>query len=178
MNISSDSTSTTTTTTSTSVKYDLKNLTKWDVPRTLKWLRSNGYEDCERYFVEHKINGRALLMLDEDDLKEVIRDNVGQRKNLYHLIKTIQARYHAYMSSAHVEVEDDEREEEEEGEETNTEIDESNADDEKEEDGETSCADGDDGGERLEKNSSFIRTKIRLGSGLGLRNRGRENMKN
>ena len=53
---------------------DIKNVTKWNVETTIGWLQqqqSGEYADCESAFREHKINGRALLMLDEHDLKEV-----------------------------------------------------------------------------------------------------------
>ena len=37
-------------------------------------------------------------MLNEDDLKEIIKDNVGQRKNVYHLIRILQIKYNRYMN--------------------------------------------------------------------------------
>lgn len=79
-------------------KFDLKNVSKWSTESTMNWLKSISYEDCEKYFVEHNINGRALLMLNEDDLKEIIKNNVGKRKNLYHLIRLLQIRYNRYMN--------------------------------------------------------------------------------
>lgn len=78
---------------------DIKSIKKWSVETTLDWLGSIGYEDCAKYFREHKINGRALLMLNEDDFKEVIRHNVGQRKNLYHIVKQLQIQYNKTTSS-------------------------------------------------------------------------------
>lgn len=187
-------------------RQNIKNLAKWDINQTLKWLRRSGFSDCERYFAEHKINGRALLMLDEDDMKEVVRDNVGQRKNLYHLIRTIQMRYHNFIQSSSIEndLEDEEKEEdddddhEEEKSKDECERDQdSHADDEADEneyfgdtkksrsdkkktnkessldiDDEDETKTSDDGTERLLKNSSFIRNKVKLGAGLGLRNRG------
>lgn len=44
---------------------DIKNVAKWNVDTTIKWLESINYNECGKYFSEHKINGRALLMLDE-----------------------------------------------------------------------------------------------------------------
>lgn len=167
-------------------KVSIKNLTKWDIGQTVKWLRRAGFGDCERYFVEHKINGRALLMLDEDDLKEVVRDNVGQRKNLYHLIKTMQVRYRNYVHSSSFEDEHQDKEKNNGENETESERG-SNADDEADDDKDQAsdigndadrARNGDDGGtsddddQRLLKNRSFIRNKVKLGSGLGLRNRG------
>ena len=78
--------------------YDIKNIAKWNIDLTVRWLKSINYEDCDKYFIEHKINGRALLMLNEDDLKEIIKHNVGQRKNLYHLIKILQIKYNRYKN--------------------------------------------------------------------------------
>lgn len=205
----------------------IKNMTKWNVAQTLKWLRKAGFGDCERYFVEHKINGRALLMLDEDDLKEVVRDNVGQRKNLFHLIKTMQLKYRNYVHSSSFEDDDDEddneKDEEDEDDEKNSSNSNSIEDEDALEEGEeeqsdkesladdeddaddsrrrrdvgghkkrpakkkhgnankTSPDNDDDGAkttddeadaERMLKNSSFIRNKVKLGAGLDLRNRG------
>ncbi|CAF0788450.1 unnamed protein product [Brachionus calyciflorus] len=81
------------------VSNDLKSIKKWNIDITLKWLSNIGYNDCTKYFREHKINGRALLMLNEDDLKEIIKHNVGQRKNLYHIIKQLQLNFNKSTSS-------------------------------------------------------------------------------
>jgi hypothetical protein len=78
---------------------DIKHISKWNVETTIKWLKTTGYDSCEQSFRDHKINGRALLMLDEEDLKEVIKHNVGQRKNLYHLIKVLQITYNRYCNN-------------------------------------------------------------------------------
>lgn len=196
-------------------KASIKNLTKWDMNQTVKWLRRAGFGDCERYFVEHKINGRALLMLDEDDMKEVVRTNVGQRKNLYHLIKTMQVRYRNYVHSSSFEDDDsnndddndDDGKDNNESEENESSSTDYEADDDKDDevsgldvenagtpttvmkgskcksrkideggdddggDEEGAKTSDDDDGERMLKNSSFIRNKVKLGSGLGLRNR-------
>lgn len=82
----------------TKIQYDVKTLSKWDVTTTINWLSSFGYTDCAQCFQEHHINGRALLMLDEHDMKEVIKHNVGQRKNVYHIIRVMQIRYNRYMN--------------------------------------------------------------------------------
>ena len=79
--------------------FDIKNVSKWSTDAIARWLKSINYADAEKHFVEHSINGRALLMLNEDDLKEIIRHNVGQRKNLYHLIRVLQIRYNHYMNN-------------------------------------------------------------------------------
>lgn len=183
-------------------RVSMKTLTKWDVRETVQWLRRAGFGDCERYFVEHKINGRALLMLDEDDLKEVVRDNVGQRKNLYHLIKTMQVKYRNYVHSSSFEDEHVDEIPSSSGRSSSSSSSgssNSSADDEdesqklsdksmsmmkkkkKRKDGGSDEDDDDDvaktsedeegNGERMLKNSSFIRQKVKLGVGLGLRNR-------
>lgn len=199
-------------------KASIKNLTKWDINQTVKWLRRAGFGDCERYFVEHKINGRALLMLDEDDMKEVVRTNVGQRKNLYHLIKTMQVKYRNYVHSSSFEDDNDDSnnddDNDDDGKDDNDSENESSMDYEADDDKDDEASgldvenaatvgtmknktksrkkvgdeddDDDDGGdeegaktsddgERLLKNSSFIRNKVKLGSGLGLRNRSKPN---
>ncbi len=80
--------------------FDIKYTSKWDVKTVTQWLASIGYTDCSQYFTHHKINGLALLMLDEEDVKEIIRHNVGQRKNLYHTIRCMQIKYNRYMNKA------------------------------------------------------------------------------
>ena len=78
----------------------LKTISKWNIDSTVAWLKSVGYEDCESNFRSHGINGRALLMLDEHDLKEIIKNNVGQRKNLYHLIRMLQISFNRSMNKS------------------------------------------------------------------------------
>ena len=95
----------------------MKHIPKWNVSATVDWLKHIGYEDCGVHFRDHRINGRALLMLGEDDLKEIIKHNVGQRKNLYHLIRLLQIKYNRYMNklnSSFFSNSGDEEEEEEE----------------------------------------------------------------
>jgi hypothetical protein len=77
---------------------EMKYISKWNIESTIEWLKQIGYEDCGKHFREHRINGRALLMLSEDDLKEIIKHNVGQRKNLYHLIRLLQIKYNRFMN--------------------------------------------------------------------------------
>lgn len=79
-------------------QLEMKYISKWNVEATVEWLKHIGYEDCGVHFREHRINGRALLMLSEDDLKEIIKHNVGQRKNLYHLVRLLQIKYNRYMN--------------------------------------------------------------------------------
>lgn len=78
--------------------FNVKHISKWTVDSTVEWLTAVGYKECGPFFKDQRINGIALLMLDEDDLKEVIKHNVGQRKNLYHMIRLIQIRYNRYMN--------------------------------------------------------------------------------
>ncbi len=82
-------------------KFDLKNLSRWDVKNVSQWIVSIGFDDCKQYFMQHKINGLALLMLNEEDVKEIISHNVGQRKNLYHFIQDLQIKYNHYMNKVH-----------------------------------------------------------------------------
>ena len=78
---------------------DFNSISSWSTESTVKWLKYISYGECENNFTEHNINGRALLMLNEEDLKEIIKNNVGKRKNLYHLIKILQIRYNRYMNA-------------------------------------------------------------------------------
>lgn len=80
--------------------FDVKHASNWDVKDVGQWLISIGFNECGQYFTQHKINGLALLMLDEEDVKEIIRHNVGDRKNLYHIIRCLQIRYNRYMNKA------------------------------------------------------------------------------
>lgn len=79
---------------------DVKQIVHWNTDGVSKWLKTIGYESCCVNFKEQKINGRALLMLNEDDLREIIKHNVGQRKNLFHLIRTIQIKHSRYVSKS------------------------------------------------------------------------------
>ncbi len=95
---------------------EMKYISKWNIESTIEWLKQIGYEDCGKHFREHRINGRALLMLSEDDLKEIIKHNVGQRKNLYHLIRLLQIKYNRFinkMNSSFFSNDDDDDEEDE-----------------------------------------------------------------
>jgi hypothetical protein len=104
-------------------KLNVRNVSKWDVDMTVEWLASIDFGECSKYFVDHRINGIALLMLDENDLKEVIKHNVGQRKNLYHTIRMMQIKYNRHMNkinsdsffSSNSEEEDEESDDNEEG---------------------------------------------------------------
>lgn len=79
-------------------KLQIRNISKWDVDMTVEWLASIGFTECSQYFIDHRINGIALLMLDEEDMKEVIKHNVGHRKNLYHVIRMMQIKYNRHMN--------------------------------------------------------------------------------
>ena len=79
---------------------DIRQIADWSIKTTLKWLKTIGYEACSANFQEHRINGRALLMLNEDDLKEIIKFNVGMRKNLFHLICTLQMKHGKYLNKS------------------------------------------------------------------------------
>jgi hypothetical protein len=95
LNFSSSSTTASSTTTSkaTALNADVRQIADWSIETTLKWLKSIGYEACVANFQEHRINGRALLMLNEDDLREIVKYNVGMRKNLFHLVRTLQLKH-------------------------------------------------------------------------------------
>jgi hypothetical protein len=82
------------------LSIDLKQVSEWSIETTLKWLKAIGYEACSANFLEHRINGRALLMLNEDDLREIIKYNVGHRKNLFHLIRTVQLKHAKYVNKS------------------------------------------------------------------------------
>lgn len=138
---------------------DFKNIKKWSIDSTLKWLKSIGYEDCDKYFLEQNINGQALLMLNEDDLKEVIKHNVGQRKNLYHLIKQLQVNYNKTRSSNSFFDEDETDDTEHE-----TDLD------------SDSCKEITEKSDNSALNRSSLSDDLNIGSGLGLRQREKNDM--
>ncbi len=64
----------------------------WNVEDVQIWLKLNEYENYSNGFRRNKINGRALLMLDDTDLKEIV-DSIGDRKNISHKIRQLQIRF-------------------------------------------------------------------------------------
>jgi hypothetical protein len=64
------------------------NMLNWSKEDVSAWLNSLEYDSYVQAFNKHEINGRALVMLDEDDLKQMIR-NIGDRKNIYFHIKSM-----------------------------------------------------------------------------------------
>jgi hypothetical protein len=85
-------------TTSKTLNFEIRQVPNWSIDTTLKWIKSLGFEMCCPFFQEHRINGRAILMLNENDLKEIVKHNVGHRKNLLHLILNLQNKYNKVMA--------------------------------------------------------------------------------
>ena len=65
---------------------------QWNVEDVKLWLKDNNFGVYSHKFEAHGINGLALLMLDEDDMKHLV-ENIGDRKNLYFNLKILKNNY-------------------------------------------------------------------------------------
>lgn len=73
----------------TSTAPDLNNIINWSIDDVKSWLISINYAIYVDIFEKQSINGKALLLIDEDDIKDLIK-NIGDRKNLCYYIKSFQ----------------------------------------------------------------------------------------
>jgi hypothetical protein len=63
---------------------------QWTIDDTLAWLIANQFENYSDLFKDHKIDGKALLTLTEDDLRKCLGIKVlGDIKRLSFAIKTL-----------------------------------------------------------------------------------------
>lgn len=69
------------------------NVENWTTNDVKQWLKSLGYNDYIRIFQEQCINGKALLLINENDIKDLIVNSIGDRKNIYFNIKKLQKSY-------------------------------------------------------------------------------------
>ena len=76
----------------TRAKMESKNVMDWSVEDVISWLKDSGYRDhyISQCFENHKIDGKALLTLKEDDLKAMDIGVVGEIKRLNISIKQLQ----------------------------------------------------------------------------------------
>ena len=71
---------------------DYKNAADWSIDEVGEWLTSKDYPSYIAAFKKEKINGRALILLNEDDLKQMVK-SMGDRKNLSFHIKSLKIAY-------------------------------------------------------------------------------------
>lgn len=73
-------------------KMKSKSITEWSVADVVGWLTQTGHGDeyIIQKFEEHDIDGKALLILKEDDLKAMSGIRIGQLKRLVISIKQLQ----------------------------------------------------------------------------------------
>jgi hypothetical protein len=71
---------------------EINNISQWSIKEVEIWLKEINFDTYAESFENHAINGRALIMLDEDDMKQLV-DNIGDRKNLYFHIKLLKHSY-------------------------------------------------------------------------------------
>ena len=64
----------------------------WSVHEVKLWLKAINYEKYCDIFEKQCINGKALLFLDECDIKDLIVKNIGDRKNIFHQIRALQSK--------------------------------------------------------------------------------------
>ena len=57
----------------------------WSVDRVKVWLKSINYDKYCDTFEKQCINGKALIFLDDNDIKDLVK-NIGDRKNIFHHI--------------------------------------------------------------------------------------------
>jgi hypothetical protein len=67
------------------------------------WLKQINYEAYANAFRQHSINGQALIMLSEDDLKDII-DKIGDRKNISFYISQLKSRDYRDSSDVYVDM--------------------------------------------------------------------------
>lgn len=63
----------------------------WSVERVKLWLKSINYDKYCDIFEKHNINGKALIFLDDNDVKDLVK-NIGDRKNIFHQIETLKSK--------------------------------------------------------------------------------------
>lgn len=73
-------------------KMKSKNIIEWSVTDVVSWLTQtgHGHEFIIQRFEEHEIDGKALLILKEDDLKAMSGMRIGPLKRLIISIKQLQ----------------------------------------------------------------------------------------
>lgn len=73
-------------------KVDLKTIDKWTTNEVHQWLKSVKFDKYYDRFKQNSINGQALLMINEDDIRDIV-ENIGDRKNLFYQIINLQMSY-------------------------------------------------------------------------------------
>ena len=73
-------------------KMKSKTVSEWTIDDVVTWLSQSGHGDPDiiEKFKEHEIDGKALLILKEDDLKSMSGFRIGAMKRLYISIKQLQ----------------------------------------------------------------------------------------
>ena len=71
---------------------DFKNASDWSIEDVSDWLISKQYGSYIDIFRKERINGRALILLTDDDLKLLVK-SMGDRKNISFHIKTLKMAY-------------------------------------------------------------------------------------
>jgi sphingomyelin synthase-related protein 1 len=78
------------------------NVENWTTNDVRLWLESLGFNDYIHIFKEHCINGKALLLINEDDIKDLVVNNIGDRKNLYFSIKKLQKSFEQIKNDSYL----------------------------------------------------------------------------
>jgi len=73
--------------------------TEWDVESVQMWLHEEGFDQYREYFEEHEIDGQALRLLSEENLREMGVAIMGDRLKLMRAIRRL-ARSRPFRSSS------------------------------------------------------------------------------
>ena len=70
-------------------EYDNKQLEDWSNADVIKWLYINSFQDYIDSFISNSIDGEALMLVDDKQLKDMGVAALGHRKKILKMIKTI-----------------------------------------------------------------------------------------
>jgi hypothetical protein len=78
-------------------EIDIHNPFDWSVARVKLWLETIKYENYTEIFEKQSINGKALMLLNEDDVKDLVA-SIGDRKNICYHIKLLSTERHHFRN--------------------------------------------------------------------------------
>lgn len=85
---------------------DTSDVTNWSIDCVANWMRQINFDEYIHEFKRQKINGQALILLNEDDIRQLVT-RIGDRKNFYFHLKTLKVAYDKLNMTQQEIVEDD-----------------------------------------------------------------------
>jgi hypothetical protein len=85
---------------------DISNVTKWSIENVSDWMRHINFDEYTHEFKRQKINGQALIMLNEDDTRQLI-NRIGDRKNFYFHVRSLKFEYDKFNLTKQVSLNDE-----------------------------------------------------------------------